>query len=152
MKPFDFVLRPLVSPVDERLALILALPHAEYGEPMSQFMEEVRNSPNPFVVNTLPALEKVRPKEFAVLAQLAMVRAAVEYKLHGEPGLKSVTDPFGQGPFAFDRFTFEGVDRGFALKSAYAGRGFPETLIFVEKDGPPFAVNWKNAGQVAPKP
>jgi len=56
-----------------------------------------------------------------------------------------------QGPFAFGAFVFDGVDRGFQLKSAYAGLGFPEVLIFVEKDGPPFRVNWKNAGQALSK-
>jgi len=66
--------------------------------------------------------------------------------LHGEPGLQSVTDPCGQGPFAFERFVLEGVDRGFELKSAYEGRGFQEVLIFVEKDGPAFQVTGKNAG------
>ena len=76
-----------------------------------------------------------------------MVRAAVEYKLHGPVGLEKVTDPCGNGPFAFERFTFKGVDRGFKLTSALTGRGFSEALIFVEKDGPPFRVNWKNAGQ-----
>jgi hypothetical protein len=71
--------------------------------------------------------------------------------LHGEPGLQSVTDPYGSGPFALRRFVFGGVDRGFELKSAYAGRGFPEVLIFVEKDGPPFQVNGKNAGKALAK-
>ena len=80
-----------------------------------------------------------------------MVRAAVEYKLHREPGLKSVMDPCGQGPFAFEQFVFQGVDRGFELKSDYDGRGFQEALIFVEKDGPPFQVNGKNAGQALSK-
>jgi hypothetical protein len=98
-----------------------------------------------------PAVGKCRTKEFAALAELAMVRAAVEYKLHGEPGLKSVTDPCGQGSFGFRRFIFEGVDRGFELKSAYDGRGFPEVLIFVEKDGTPFQVNGNNAGQTLSK-
>ena len=80
-----------------------------------------------------------------------MVRAAVEYKLHGQPGLKSVVDPCGQGSFSFQRFVFEGVDRGFQLKSSYNGREFQEVLIFVEKDGVPFNVNGKHAGQAAPK-
>ena len=82
---------------------------------------------------------------------LDMVRAAVQYKLNGEPGLKSVNDLYGQGPFAFERFVFEGVDRGFQFKSAYDGRGYPETLIFVEKVGPPFQVIGKNAGQAPRK-
>jgi hypothetical protein len=76
-----------------------------------------------------------------------MVRAAVEYKLQGTAGLQRVADPYGQRPFTLERFVSQGVDRGFKLKSAYEGRGFPEVLIFVEKDGPPFRVNWKNAGE-----
>jgi len=87
------------------------------------------------------AWEKCRAKEFTVLVRLAMVRAAAEYKLQGEAGLRSVLDPYTQSPFAFQRFSFEGVDRGFELKSAYAGKGTPELLIFVEKDGRPFSVS-----------
>jgi hypothetical protein len=124
----------------------------EYEGQMKQFSAEVQNSPNPFVTLMFPALEKCRPKEFAVLAQLAMVRAAVEYKLSGEAGLKNVTDPCGHGPFVFERFVFEGADRGFKLKSAYPGREYPEVLIFVEKEGPPFQVIGKNAGQAPSKP
>ena len=135
----------------ERLATIMALPLPDYDNQAKQFSAEIEKSTNPFVSLTFPAFEKARQKEFAILVELAMVRAAVEYKLHGEPGLQSVTDPCGQGPFAFERFVFDGVDRGFQLKSAYSGRGFPEVLIFVEKDGPPFRVNWKNAGQALPK-
>ena len=144
------LLREMV-PLYQRLAVIMAAPQREYEDQMREFTAEIQKSTNPLVVEMFPALEKCRPKEFAVLVELAMVRAAVEYKLHGEPGLKSVTDPCGQGPFGFERFAFEGVDRGFQLKSAYDGRGFPEVLIFVEKDGPPFRINWKNAGQALPK-
>ena len=135
----------------DRLAAIMALPQPEYDGQAKQFSAEIEKSTNHFVTLTFPAFEKARQKEFAILVELAMVRAAVEYKLNGEPGLQSVTDPCGQGPFAFERFVFDGVDRGFQLKSAYAGRGFPEVLIFVEKDGPPFRVNWKNAGQALSK-
>ena len=58
-----------------------------------------------------------------------MIQAAAEYKLHDESGLQRVQDPCSQGPFAFERFIFEGVDRGFVLKSAYMGRGFQEVLL-----------------------
>jgi hypothetical protein len=47
----------------------------------------------------------------------------------------------GKGPFAFQRFVFEGVDRGFELTSAYAGLGYPCALIFVEKEGTPFYID-----------
>jgi len=135
----------------ERLTAILALPLSEYEAQAKQFGAEIENSTNPFVSLTFPDFEKARQKEFAILVELAMVRAAAEYKLQGEPGLKNVADPCGQGPFSFERFAFDGVDRGFQLKSAYSGRGFPEVLIFVEKEGPPFRVNWKNAGQAVSK-
>jgi hypothetical protein len=90
---------------------------------------------------------KPRVKEFKIQAWQAIVRAAVEYKLHGEAGLKSVPDPFGNGPFAFQRFVFAGVDRGFELKSAYTGQTFPCALIFVEKEGTPFRTDGPYIGQ-----
>jgi hypothetical protein len=80
-----------------------------------------------------------------------MVHAAVEYKLHGESGLKSVMDPFGNGPFAFQRFVFKGVDRGFELKSAYAGTDAPFVMIFVEKEGPAFQITGSDAGKAIDK-
>jgi hypothetical protein len=140
-----------MEPLYQRLAVIMAAPQREYESPAKEFAAEVQNSPNPLVVEMFPAVEKCRPKEFGTQAILEMVRAAAEFKLRGEAGLKSVNDPCGQGPFEVQRFVFEGVDRGFQLKSAYDGRGYQETLIFVEKDGSPFPVTGKNAGQSARK-
>ena len=54
---------------------------------------------------------------------------------------------FGNGPFAFQRFVFKGVDRGFELKSAYAGADAPFAMIFVEKEGPPFHIDGPHIGQ-----
>jgi hypothetical protein len=76
-----------------------------------------------------------------------MVHAAVEYKLHGEAGLKSVMDPFGKGPFVSQRFMFDGVDRGFELTSDYSFGKVPCGIIFVEKEGPPFSVSSPNIGK-----
>jgi hypothetical protein len=136
----------------ERLATVLALPQPEYEGQAKEFSAEIQKSQNPLVALSFPAFQKARQKEFAIQAELAMVRAAVEYKLRGEPGRQSVADPGGEGrPLDFQRFVFEGVDRGFELKSAYDGRGFREVLIFVEKEGLPFQVNGKNAGQAAVK-
>jgi len=135
------------DPFFQRMAETMALPPGQYEDQMKQFMTEIRKSSNPLVPHMFSAWEKCQPKEFAVLVELAMVRAAVEYKLQGTAGLQRVADPYGQRPFTLERFVSQGVDRGFKLKSAYEGRGFPEVLIFVEKDGPPFRVNWKNAGE-----
>jgi hypothetical protein len=136
-----------MDPMYARLANIEALPHAEYEEEVTQFSADIRNSPNPFIHEFFPAVEKCRPREFSALVDLAMVQAAVQYKLHGDAGLQSVTNPCGKGPFGFQRFTFDGVDRGFELNAAYSGLGFSQVLIFIETDGPPFQVSGKNAGK-----
>jgi hypothetical protein len=139
-----------------RVARIMALPPPEYELQAKQFLADIQNSQNPFfgalnlyftgLVLGGQTLQ-VRPREFRIQAQSAMVHAAVEYKLHGESGLKSVMDPFGNGPFGFRRFVFKGVDRGFELKSAYAGADAPFVMIFVEKQGPAFQVIGPDAGK-----
>lgn len=133
----------------EKLAAILALPQQEYETRIKEFNEAIQKSSNPFVSQSFSPWQKCRTKEFASLVRLAMVQAAAQYKLRGEEGLRSVLDPYGEAPFEFTRFAFEGVDRGFELKSTYAGRGAPESLIFVEKDGPPFSVNPKIENRAA---
>jgi hypothetical protein len=140
-----------LEPLDQKLALVLALPHGEYETRMEQLKAEVQQSPNPLISTVFPGWERARSRELKILVHLAMVRAAVEYKLHGEAGLQSVIDPCGQGPFAFDRFIFEGVDRGLRLKSASTGTGEQLVLIFVEKEGPPFRSNGLHVGQAYTK-
>jgi hypothetical protein len=140
-----------MDPLYARLEAIESLPFAQYPEEMKVLSADVANSSNPFVGEFIPALEKCRPKEFAATADLAMVEATVEYKLRGLPGLNSVTNPCGQGPFRYQRFVFEGVDRGFELSADYEGIGYPEVFIFVESDGPPFKVFGKSAGKT-PEP
>jgi hypothetical protein len=135
-----------MDPVYAKLAAIEALPFAQYGSQMAQFQEDVKNSANPLVHEYIPAVVKCRPREFSALADIAMVQAAVQYKLHGEVGLQTVANPCGQGPFSIRRFEFEGVERGFELDSGYSGNGYPEVFIFIEKDGAPFQVFGKNAG------
>jgi hypothetical protein len=134
-----------------RVAELMALPQPEYEIQTQQFFADCHKSPNPFIAKSVLGWEKGRPREFRVQAQLAMVHAAAEYKLHGEAGLKSVMDPFGNGPFAFQRFVFKGVDRGFELKSAYAGADAPFVMIFVEKQGPAFEISGPDAGKAIDK-
>ena len=100
----------------------------------------------------LPSYFKSRTKEFAGEAQLALLRAALEHKIHGAAGLQAVNDPFGSGPFAMERFFFAGQDRGFKLTSKLADTNRFSELILVEKDGPPFMVQGIKIGQALPLP
>jgi hypothetical protein len=135
----------------EQTVPLFSLPYREYQNQVKVFTEEIEKSANPFLKESVPAFLKSRQREFRVLATLAMVRAAIEYKLHGESGLNSVSDPCGEGPFAFQRFAFEGVDRGFELKSDYNVDKNIAVLIFVEKEGPPFQVGGNYPGQALPR-
>jgi len=47
---------------------------------------------------------------------------------------------------------FEGADRGFELTSAFDIGDYPLVLIFVEKEGPAFRVDGKDAGQALAPP
>jgi hypothetical protein len=125
------------EPLLARFPVIMALPHGEYEKQMEQFMADVQKSGDFILSSEVPALQKARLKEFASQAVQAMTRAAMEYKLRGQAGLQSVMDPFGNGPFTFQRYMFEGVDCGFALKSAYTGLGNASAFAVVEKVGTP---------------
>ena len=137
--------------LEARLAPLLALPPAEFKAALAPLQAEVERSSNPILLLDFPTWEKAQEREPLALMNLAMVRAAIQYKLHGPSGLQSETDPWGRGPFGFQRFVFQGGDRGFELKSACRINGWPEVLIFVEKDGPPFYVNGRNAGEPRPE-
>jgi hypothetical protein len=138
------------SQYKDRFAAIAALPYGEFESQYAALTNEVGKSMDPFLF--LPALEKARAREFRIDATLAMVRTAVEYKLHGEAGLQTITDPCGRGPFGFERFFFNGVDRGFKLTSAYYMNGNKALLIFVEGQGPAFRVDGPHAGEALPEP
>jgi hypothetical protein len=137
--------------VFEKLSVLLGLPYAEYETEAKAFSGEFQDSSNPLVLEIVANLLGARTRELRIVATLEMVRAAVEYKLHGQPGLMNVTDPCGEGPFSFRRFLFEGVDRGFELKSAYDLGGDPAVLIFVEKEGPPFRISGRQVGKALSK-
>ena len=125
---------------------LTALPFDRFNQANAAFFDKVERSKNPWVKLFFPALDKVRSKEFGAEARLEMLRAALQYRLQGELGLKGCKDPFGTGPFAFRRFNFQNTDRGFELKSELSG-AFPEVVIFVERSGPPFRVLGPQAGK-----
>jgi hypothetical protein len=139
-------------PLHEQLKAILTLPSGAYEKQAEQFEAEAHKSGNFFFTQSFPPWLRSRVKELSTQAIQAMLRAAVEYKLHGQTGFQSVMDPLGNGPFAFQRFVLQGEDRGFELQSAYTGQAYPCALIFVEKPGVSFATSGTNMGNLIPQP
>lgn len=137
-----------MTPYYGELQRILALPHGQIGPAIKAFESKVASDPNPIGAKFLPVYSKCEGKEIGIRVKLAMVEAAIQYRLNGAEGLRSMVDPAGTGPFAMERFALKGEARGFALKSKLNWRGFDETLIFVEKDGPIFHLDGPKAGQI----
>jgi hypothetical protein len=136
-----------MEPLYAEITQLMQLPYGQFAPKMAAFNAQIERHSNPFIPMFFSVFQKCRNKEFGVQVNLAMVRAAVEYKLNGEQAYKQAADPCGSGPFKLERFIFEGVDRGFVLKSPFNGRGFDEMLIFVEKEGPPFRVGGVHPGK-----
>lgn len=131
--------------LNQRLMVAMTLPLPEFQSQEKALEAGIQNFSNP-LASSFPAILRARRKEARSLVTLAMVRAAVEYKLHGSAGLQSVNDPAGSGPFGFRRFVFEGVDRGFQLTSVLDAGGFAESLVFVETPGVAFLVGGPHVG------
>ena len=136
-----------VRPLYREVEAILRLPLDDYAREMEAFMSRVREHDNPMVRDLFPVFDRCRAKEIAIEVKLALLRAGIAYKLGGEEALTTVKDPAGQGPFTMRRVVWKGEDRGFALSSEYAGRGYPEVLVFIEKPGVPLHVDGEKAGQ-----
>lgn len=128
---------------------LTALPYAQFGPAEKAFEEKLDKSTNELSRMLFPAIPKARNREFLTIANVEMLRAAVAYRLHGDAGFKAVKDPFGTGPFGFQRFSYQNVDRGFELRSAYVGPT-PAVLIVVENSGPRFQVTGPLAGKPLP--
>lgn len=127
-------------------ARVMALPYPEYKQQTPAFFARIDQSTNPFIQQFFRVYKNVRPKEFSAIVRLEMVRAAAAYKRGGMDAFRSVQDPLIGGAFEFSRVQFEGVDRGFRVKSKETFRDFPEVMIFLEKPGKHFRLDGKNAG------
>jgi hypothetical protein len=139
-----------LEPFYEEITDIAGLPWSEYQTRYPEFEKKTRAHSNVLARDFFSAIGNCRKKEFTIQSWLAMLQAAIAYKLHGDSAFNSIADPFGDGPFAFRRFTLEGVDRGFELQSRLNTKGFPEKLIIIEKAGPAVHVNGKTAGEKIP--
>ncbi len=132
----------------DEAAVLMTVPYGQFLPGINAFNAKVAKHPNLLVRVFFPAFEKCRLKEFAIETKLAMLRAGQAYRLSGEPGLGRVPDPLNNEAFQFRPFEFGGVDRGFELVSKMRYMDdWNASLIFIEKDGPAFNLDGKNAGK-----
>jgi hypothetical protein len=139
-----------LEPLYDEITEILGLPWSQYQTRYAAFEKRIRSHPNVLTREFFGPMGNSRNREFALQAKLAMLQAAIAYKLHGDAAFNSIPDPFGDGPFTFRRFILDGVDRGFELESKLNCRRHVEKLILIEKAGPAVRVDSKYAGQKVP--
>lgn len=130
----------------DEFILLAHLPYREFQQQIKGFDERVEGQSNLFVKKLFPSLGKARSREFTALNRLAMLRAAITYRLEGEAGFKNVQDPFGSGPFGFRRVENHpnrqgrAIGSGFELSSEMINvwgpekeRGKPMAMVFILK-------------------
>jgi hypothetical protein len=134
----------------DEMERITKLDYKDFVRVNQEFFEKIETSSNPFVMTFFPALKKPQEKEFLVRSRIEKVRAAVQYRLHGERAVVAIRDPMGGGPFRVRRVSFEGQERGFEIASTQPADS-PDRMIFIEKAGKPIHVIGIHAGEALTK-
>jgi hypothetical protein len=79
---------------------------------------------NPFAGILSPSFKQARESIAMMEARQAMLATAIDVVLHGEGAVAASKDPFGDGPFAFEK-----TAKGFRLRSALKRDGKPVELL-----------------------
>ena len=100
-----------LMPVYDELAKAFSLPFAEREGRCQELLERARKD-NPLAVMLLPAMTKTMGAENKYLARTALFQAALAVVQRGQEQLKTIADPFGNGPFEYKQLA-----QGFELIS-----------------------------------
>lgn len=109
-------------PLYDDLQRIIDLPKDEFEIQYPAFKRKAAET-SPLAELILPAVDKVIHKECRNRARIAMLLAAIAVAEKGPDALKNIEDPFGSGPFGYQK-----TEGGFELKSELTVNGKPVTL------------------------
>lgn len=140
-----------LDPAYDRIIALGGLPFSDYVKSAETFWAEVDRSTNRFAPMFLKPLSQSKLKEFKADTRMAILRAAIAFRRNGEAGLRSITDPLTGGTFELRRSVFEGVDRGFQIRSRADHESILPWQTFLESDGPAFYLDGPNAGKAVTK-
>jgi hypothetical protein len=116
-----------VLPIYDELARIAALPHTEFDARYMDFKQQYIK-PDTVAAFLIPQIDDLLAKERRSQARLSMLLAAIAVAEDGPDQLKNIDDPFGDGPFEYQK-----LDNGFELKSQLTFEGKPVTLTVGQK-------------------
>jgi hypothetical protein len=98
------------------------LPPDEFAKLVDE--QAAKYAANPFAGILSPSFKRARELPAMLEAREAMLSAAINIVLHGEGAVAASKDPFGAGPFAFEK-----TAKGFRLRSALKRDGKPVELV-----------------------
>jgi hypothetical protein len=117
-----------VFPVYDELKTLAALPHDEFDARYPKFQQE-NIKPDTIAAFLIPQIDNLLAKERRSQARVALLLAAIAVAEGGPERLKDIDDPFGDGPFEYQK-----LDNGFELKSQLKFEGQPVTLRVGRQD------------------
>ena len=105
------------------------IPHADL--PPDEFAKKFKAIKSTAGNPVAPAIEKASHTQARARARMAMLKAAIAVQLKGPDALKSIKDPYGDGPFRY-----RATKKGFELRSKLRVDGKPVTLTVGPEDPP----------------
>jgi hypothetical protein len=111
-----------INSVYRELEQVVALPKKEFDAQYPEFKKRV-TAEKPLARFLVPNVEELLAKEHRNQARFAMLLAAIAVNESGPEALKTIKDPFGDGPFEY-----RAVEGGFELQSKLEFEGKPVTL------------------------
>ncbi len=109
-------------PLYDLLAHIVTLPPGAFDAQFADFASRAKTS-NPLAGFFLPNMDKVAESHRRSEARRSLFKAAIAVVQNGPDALKTIKDPFGDGPFEY-----RALEKGFELKSKFIAHGQPVTL------------------------
>jgi hypothetical protein len=105
------------------------MPHADL--PPDEFAKKTKAMQGPLAEQLLPSITRTGYLQAQARAKTAMLKAAIKVQLKGPDALKSIKDPYGDGPFRY-----RATKKGFELRSKLRVDGRPVTLTVGPEDPP----------------
>jgi hypothetical protein len=108
----------------DRMAQLVQLPQPEFETQYSEFERRIKEA-NALGAVLLPSINKLVARERSRTARMQLLLAAIAVVESGPESLANFKDPFGDGPF-----TYEKLADGFQLGSQFLLEGQPVTVKF----------------------